>query len=75
MTVFYEEKSITGRWMPRTAPSKPQLKSYGGIIRTQSCLRRVRAVQIIPKDHRHLTLDQLAACYSPSGQFRHSTAQ
>lgn len=57
---YYEHLTPMGRWAPNAADQEPSVKGANG-------KRTLRAVTLVPDDHRHLTLDQLTAVYSPDG--------
>lgn len=62
MTMFYfEQRDHFARWWPCTAPVEPKERSAEGAA------RRIRAVQPVPKDLRHLNLTQMRAVLSPDG--------
>lgn len=63
---YYEQANRRGEWTPVKAAVAPRVRD-GRIKKAGFVGPRVRAVTRIADDHRNLTLDQLAAVYSPDG--------
>ena len=65
---FFEQQSL-GKWWPAISTDKPEIRN-GRLLRSSGPGKSVRydPVLVNPCYH-HLTLDQLAALYSPEGLF------
>lgn len=56
---YYEEKTVLGRWTPRTSPDRPDGKSVEGTKRA------MRNVQEVPPAMQAFDLDSLRAFFNP----------
>ena len=67
MTLYYAETvGPTGRWSPRTTPTRPDTVTKGGHLRERGLNGlgpRIRNIHRVDPQHEALTLDQLAAIY------------
>lgn len=62
---YYEQRTIMGRWSPRTSPERPSEKKPAG-----SQDLKIRNIQEVPACLDHLSLGQLEAVLGTEGHLR-----
>lgn len=71
---FFQYARFDGEWISATSAYRPSTKTTNGVMRiklSEGLGPRIRTEAVtVPKDHRHLTLDQLTEVYAPDGRFR-----
>ncbi len=68
--MIYAEQFTEGAWHPVTFADRPDLDDRNRLKRADGTGARVRAVQVVKREHEGMTLAALYDIYGPYGRYK-----